>query len=99
MLKGIYKEFVTVKIKGNPIYDEAIFILKQNSGKLRDSKSDDLCFEANRILCESGIKHPKRKSKTVKRLIFSILLVLFGAIIGFGIAFLLLYFGTFGVSS
>ena len=32
MLKGIYKEFVTVKISGNPVYDEAIFIMKRAKG-------------------------------------------------------------------
>ena len=92
MIKGIYKEFITVKIKNNPLYDEAIFVLKQSVG---ERKSKDLAFEANRILCESGIKQPKRRTKIAKRIIFSSLLVLFGAFMGFASCFFIIKFGGF----
>ena len=95
MIKGIYKEFITVKIKNNPLYEEAIFVLKQSIDKRGERKSKDLAFEANRILCESGIKQPKRRTKIAKRIIFSSLLVLFGALLGFATCFFIIKFGSF----
>lgn len=94
MIKGIYKEFITVKLKNNPLYEEAIFVLKQNSKEKSKQKSKDLVFEANRILCENGVKRPKRKTKIAKKIIFSLLLVLLGAIIGFIFGFLIIKFSS-----
>ena len=89
MIKGVYKEFITVKIKSNPIYDEAIFILKRPYKGKRKEKSD-MAFEANRILCEEGIKQPKKRRRLLRRLAFSSGFTLFGAIIGGAITFFLL---------
>ena len=95
MIKGIYKEIITVKIKNNPLYDEAIFILKQDTPKPSKQKNKDLCFEANRILCENGVKRIKKRTKIAKKLIFSVILVLLGAFIGFIASFLLFKLGVF----
>jgi hypothetical protein len=94
MIKGIYKEFITVKLKNNPLYEEAIFVLKQNTKEKSKQKNKDLVFEANRILCENGVKRPKRKTKIAKKIIFSLLLVLLGAIIGFIFGFLIIKFSS-----
>ena len=88
MIKGIYKEFVTVKITNNPIYDEAIFIMKRASGE--NKKKTDLIFEANRILCEQEIKKPRKKRKILKKVIFSSILLLLGGLCGALITFFLL---------
>ena len=72
MLKGIYKEFITVKISENPLYEEAIFILK--SSKKASSDKKDMLFEANRILCENEIK-PLKKKKGKKRLIYTLFFI------------------------
>lgn len=87
MLKGIYKEFITVKIPQNPLYEEAIFILKAPK-KSKESKKDML-FEANRILCEQGIKPLKRKKKRLLSILFSILFLILGVFLGFLSAFFL----------
>lgn len=88
MLKGIYKEFVTVKISDNPIYDEAIFIMKH----ARKSKNADrdLIFEANRILCEQEIKKPRKRCRVLKKIVFSSILLLLGGACGALITFFLL---------
>lgn len=80
MLKGIYKQFITVKIKNHRLYEEAVFVLKDNEGKRL--KNDELIFEANRILCENGIKSPQKRRKRLKKLLFSSILLLSGALIG-----------------
>lgn len=88
MLKGIYKEFITVKISDNSVYNEAIFILKSSKNTKADKK--DMLFEANRILCENEIK-PLRKKKGKKRLIlilFFISTLFLGIFLGFLCSFL-----------
>ena len=81
MLKGICKEFVTVKISDNPLYDEAVFILK-NSAPAQKSK-EDMLFEANRILCQNGVKKPGKRRKLLLSILFSIFFLILGAFIGF----------------
>ena len=88
MIKGIYKEFVTVKIPNNPIYDEAIFIMKRTP-KEKKSKTD-LLFEANRILCEQEIKKPRKRCKILKKIIFSSILLILGGACGALITFFLI---------
>ena len=88
MIKGIYKEFITVRISGNPLYEEAIFILK--GGKELKKEKKDLVFEANRILCENGVKKPQKKRKLLKKLLFSAILLLLGAIFGAGATLLII---------
>lgn len=81
MLRGVYRELVTVKIKNHRLYEEAIFILKEKSDKKLDES--ELFFEANRILCESGVKSPKkRKGKALKKLLFSSIIFILGIIFG-----------------
>lgn len=89
MIKGIYKEFIAVRIKSNPLYDEAIFVLKHPRKKGKKEKSD-MVFEANRILCEQGIKQPRRKRKILKKIVFSSGFTVFGALLGAIITFFLL---------
>lgn len=89
MLKGVYKEFITVKIKSNPIYDEAIFILKPIP-KNKSKKNTDLLFEANRILCEQEIKKPRKRHKILKKVCASTFLLLLGGISGAIITFFIL---------
>lgn len=86
MIKGVYKEFITVHIKDNPLYDEAIFVLKSPYEKSKKKKTD-MVFEANRILCEQGVKKPKRRFGVLKKLLFSSGFTLFGAAIGALITF------------
>lgn len=91
MLKGIYKEFITVKISENHLYEEAIFILKKPKKEASDKK--DMIFEANRILCENGIK-PLKKKKGKKRLIFILFFIstlFLGIFLGFLCSFFLPY--------
>ena len=94
MVKGIYKEFITVKIKDNPLYEEAIFVLKRSpdsiaKGKKRKTR-DDMTFEANRILCEQGIKKPKKRFKALKKVLFSVVFLLLGGFSGSLITFFIL---------
>lgn len=89
MIKGVYKEFISVKIKSNPLYDEAIFILKHPYKSGRKEKSD-MAFEANRILCDQGIKQPRKRKRFLKGLAISSGFTLFGAIIGATITFFML---------
>ena len=87
MLKGIYKEFITIKITENPIYEEAIFILKNPEAAKKDKK--DMLFEANRIICENGIKPLRKRRKKLIFILFSIAFTFFGALLGFICAFLI----------
>ena len=87
MLKGICKEFVTVKIKDNKLYEEAIFILK--TSQPTKSSKEDMLFEANRILCQANIKKPRKKRKTLFFFSFSFLFLILGAFIGFILGYLL----------
>lgn len=87
MLKGICKEIITVKISENPLYEKAIFILKEPNPKKTSRK--DMIFEANRILCENGVKPLKKKRKKLIFIFFSIAFLFFGALLGFICAFLL----------
>ena len=94
MLKGVYKEFISVKLKNNTLYDEAIFILKRTEEKFNNSqkksKRTDLLFEANRILCEQGIKKPRKRFKVLKKILFSAFLLLLGGFSGAIITFFIL---------
>ena len=86
MLKGTCKEFVTVKIKDNQLYDEAIFILKHSQDQKKSK--EDMLFEANRILCQNGVKKMKKRKKVLLFLLFSLLFLFLGIFIGFILAFL-----------
>lgn len=88
MLRGIYREFVTVKIKNHRLYEEAVFVLKDT--KRKPPARDELIFEANRILCENGIKAPQKRKKLLRKLLFSSILLILGAIIGAGVAFFII---------
>ena len=95
MLKGVYKEFITVKIKDNPIYDEAIFVLKRDektnkSGK-KNKNDDDMIFEANRILCEQGVKRLRKRGKLFKKILFPTVLLILGGAFGALITFFIIY--------
>lgn len=92
MIKGVYKEFITVKIKDNPIYEEAIFVLNRssNSKKEKNDANKDLLFEANRILCEQGVKKPRKRRRILKKILISTILLLLGGISGSLITFFLL---------
>lgn len=91
MIKGVYKEFISVRITDNPMYDEAIFILKPtHRASKKSSKHSDMIFEANRILCEQGVKKPRKRFKVLKRILFSTLLLLLGAFSGALITFFML---------
>ena len=94
MVKGICKEFVTVKIKDNPIYDEAIFVLKRKDGVCKIGKSrkneGDMLFEANRILCEQGVKRLRKRGRTLKLILLSSLLLILGGASGALITFFII---------
>lgn len=87
MLKGIYKEYITVKITDNPLYEEAIFILKSLPSDKKSKK--DMLFEANRILCEKGVKKPRKRKKIFLMTLFSIILLSIGIFVGMLSMFLL----------
>lgn len=88
MIKGIYKEFVTVKLSSNPVYEEAIFIIKRTANEKKSK--NDLLFEANRILCEQEIKKPRKRCKILKKVFFSSILLILGGVSGALITFFLL---------
>ena len=94
MIKGIYKEFITVRIKDNPLYEEAIFVLKRSNGAdvkgKKRKQRDDMMFEANRILCEQGVKKPKKRFKALKKVLFSVFFLLLGGFSGSLITFFIL---------
>lgn len=83
MLKGVYKEIISVKIEDNRLYESAFFVLKKSVREEKSTNDHDLTFEANRILCENGIRLPKKKKKYCKNILFSLLFITLGAIIGF----------------
>ena len=83
MLKGVYKEIVSVKIDDNRLYESAFFILKKDVSGDKNKSTDDLMFEANRILCENGVKSVRKKKKLYKKILFSALCVIIGAVLGF----------------
>lgn len=89
MLKGIYKEFVAVKLKNNALYDEAIFIMKRSDNE-RNKSNPNLIFEANRILCEQNVIKPRKKLKLFKKVLFSSILLLLGGLSGALITFFIL---------
>ena len=89
MLKGIYKEFVTVKLKNNALYDEAIFIMKRSENE-RNKSNPNLIFEANRILCEQNVIKPRKRLKLLKKVLFSSILLLLGGLSGALITFFIL---------
>ena len=98
MVKGIYKEFITVKIKDNPIYEEAIFVLRRiddegvrGKGKKSGKGDTDMLFEANRILCEQGVKKLRKRGRVLKKILFSSILLILGGISGALITFFILY--------
>lgn len=92
MLKGVYKEIICVKIKDNRLYESAFFVLKGSEQDKKASKisSKELAFEANRILCEEGVKRVTKKGKRARKILFPLLFLILGAIIGFFFAILLL---------
>lgn len=91
MLKGVYKEFITVKLKNSQLYDEAIFIMKRTEDvSVKNNKKTDLLFEANRILCEQNVKKPRKKLKIFKKVLFSSILLLLGGFSGALITFFIL---------
>lgn len=87
MLKGIYKEFITVKINDNPLYEEAFFVLKSSSEPKKSKK--DMLFEANRILCEKGVRAPRKR----KKILFSALLFTITLFIGIFLGALAVFWG------
>ena len=87
MLKGICKEFITVKIPNNPLYDEAIFVLKSSTSSQKNA--EDMSFEANRILCQSGVKNPKKRKRVLFSILFSAFFFVLGTISGFIVGLLL----------
>ena len=90
MIKGVYKEFITVKLKNNPHYDEAIFIMKREEKNKNDKNSPDLLFEANRILCEQNVQPPRKRRRIIKKMLFSSILLLLGGFSGALITFFIL---------
>jgi hypothetical protein len=91
MLKGVYKEFITVKLGNNSIYEEALFVLRRTEKNHKTDKNNtELVFEANRILCEVGVKKPRKRFKTLKKVLFSSFFLLLGGFSGALITFLIL---------
>lgn len=89
MVRGINKQMIVLKIEGNRIYDSACFILKNEVKQSKDTERDML-NEANRILGEMDLRRVKRKrGGFFKRLAVSAILLIIGAIIGFGLSFLI----------
>ncbi len=89
MVKGINKQMIVLKIEGNRIYESACFILRNEVQKSRDNERDML-NEANRILEGMELKKQKKKRRGgFWRFALSLLLLVVGAAIGFGLSFLI----------
>ena len=89
MIKGINKQMILLKLENNRLYESACFVLR-NDVERKKQEERDMLSEANRILAEMDIKKPKRVGRGgFRRFLFSAVLLLIGAAIGFGTAIIL----------
>ena len=69
MIKGARKEMIVVRTAGNRYFDEAYFVLREDTQKQRP-KSTDILNEANRILAEITPEHPHTPKKQNRQWLF-----------------------------
>ena len=87
MVKGINKQMIVLKLEGNALYDSACFVLRNEVKQSRENKKDML-YEANRILAQMDIKKPRssKVGRFFKRVLWSLILLVVGAAVGFVVA-------------
>lgn len=78
MVRGINKRVISVKIRGNELYEEAWFILKQGA-RLKESESEDMSAEISRVLNER--EGYAGRGKRGRRILLA-LVFLAGAVLG-----------------
>lgn len=89
MVKGVNRQMIVLKLDGNRIYDSACFVLK-NDAKQQKEAQKDMLREANRILAQMDIKRSRpRRIGWFWKLLFLLLILVIGMIIGFALSFLL----------
>ena len=76
MIKGAQKRVVVVRTADSGIFEEALFVLRQESS----AHETDMVAEADRIIRESGGK--KRGVGNVKRILFSVACFCGGSVFG-----------------
>ena len=62
MIKGARKEMIVVRTGNSRYFDEAYFVLREDTHK-KHQKSTDILSEANRILAEVTPEHPHIQKK------------------------------------
>ena len=62
MIKGARKEMIVVRTAGSRYFDEAYFVLREDTQRKRQ-KSTDILSEANRILAEITPEHSQVSKK------------------------------------
>lgn len=87
MIKGINKRVIMLRLDGNRFYESACFVVRRDLEKKRDEERDML-REANRILEEIGQCGDKKSKGKFKKFIGWMIILLVGAVIGFGTALL-----------
>ena len=89
MIKGVNKQMIVLKLDNNRLYDSACFVLRNDVDR-KKSEEKDMLGEANRILAEMDIKRPRRSGRGgFRRFLFSVALLVIGAVIGFVIAIMI----------
>ena len=63
MLKGIQKNVMVVKLLGSSVFETAYFVIRRDA---KEPKSGEMVREANRIICECGIRG-KAGSRVTRR--------------------------------
>ena len=88
MVKGIERRVVELKIKDSEIYERACFILR--CGEISAEVCErELINEAHRIVNSLCPSKTSKKAQMRRRLLFSALIFLLGALIGFALGALL----------
>ena len=92
MIKGINKQMIVLKLESNRLYESACFVLRNDVERKRQEEKDML-NEANRILAEMDIKHPKREMRgRMGRFTRTMIVLMIGAAIGASSVLFLTYF-------
>ena len=82
MIKGINKQMVVLKLESNRLYESACFVLRSDVERKKQEEKDMLS-EANRILAEMDIKHPKRETRgKMGRFARTMIVLMIGAALG-----------------
>lgn len=88
MIKGARKEMIVVRTAGSRYFDEAYFVLREDTPKQR-KKSTDILNEANRILEEITPEHSRVPKKSNRQWLFFVVGGFSGAVLSLIVTLLL----------